>query len=1014
MSAMSTARSRSLTSRGALAAVLAALCAAATAAQSVKLNDRLDGPSQGSVLDMVLSTGGTRVVFEADLSGADQPAELHSVPLDGSAAPVLLTGSLAGSVLEFVTGGTEHVFVRVGGVADGGLYRIPAAGGDPLLLNGPENVQEFALDPTNSRVVYVAELVPNVRELFSVPADGSSAPVKLNGTLPAGGNVWSLPAGNIRISPDGTRVVYMADQHELTVIDLYSVPIDGSAPAIRLNLSRPLADVSHFRISFDSLGVVHQANQDSFGFEELYAVRINGSQPPVKLSGAADHVSSFELATDSDRVIWRNFRPGESVQLYSVRAMVGGTPVRLNPPLAPSERVMRARVSANGGRVVYLLDHGGPADLFSVPADGSAPAVQLTGPQHHLTTLTPYQIAEGTGRALFQSDIDPSSSSLRYELYSVPLDGSAPAVRLHGALPPGRSARRVDGVLPDATVLFTAFLESNTEEGIYRAPIDGSASPVRINDALVENASVQSVALTAGANRLAFLRRRATFPSHTELFSCLVSGGQTVKLSPELGPGVPNVDVQSDFRVTADGSRVVYLAAEYPSVLQRLHSAWTDGTGHSIPIEPPPPGGFSTSHSYLLSPDGAWIVARFQGSAETYLYSSPVDASAPSVRLDGAPVPDALTVSVYGVTPDSTHVVFASTGSSSSLYIVPIDGSLTPRWLDDGGAWNLAFGPDGTRVVYAKGVAPQRGIYSLLLDGSQGPTLLGLQGSGHTILVSPDSSRVVYGLTNGSATELYGVPIDGSVAPVQLNAPSHGSVFDYRLSTDGARVVYRAVPGTGPRQLYSVPVAGGHPPTQLNGLMMGSRQVTAFGIDSSSGRVVYTADERTIGVFEVYSVPESGGVPPVRLSGPLDPGSDATSLSLFGSGRAVYSSYTNDAWRIHSAPIDGSAPSIALTPLLTASSSDRDAVLTHDGSDVVYLARQTAGASLQLFLVPIDGSAPPRVIGGPLVPGGNVDRFVTSPDGLHVIYRADQDWDEVFELFSCWLDRPLRRRATLR
>ena len=69
-----------------------------------------------------------------------------------------------------------------------------------------------------------------VIELFSVPIDGSAPPTKLNPVLAVGGDVVSLGFG-----PDGTRVAYVADQDQDERFELYSVPSDGSAPAVKLN-----------------------------------------------------------------------------------------------------------------------------------------------------------------------------------------------------------------------------------------------------------------------------------------------------------------------------------------------------------------------------------------------------------------------------------------------------------------------------------------------------------------------------------------------------------------------------------------------------------------------------------------------------------------------------------------------------------------------------------------------------------------------------------------------------------
>ena len=1023
---MSSSTLRSLLPRGALQAALLALSGALPAAQSVKLNDRLIGQPQGNVGSFALAAGGTRAVFEADLSGQGAPPELHSVPLDGSAAPLLLTGSLTGTVFEFSTGAAgEHVFVRtVAGDGHSRLFRVPVSGGQPLLLSGAEEVKGFELDPTLQGVVYVAELTPGVTELFSVPADGSSPRVKLNGTMPVGGDVWTfLPAVSlspgVRISPDGTRVVYIADQDTNDVFDLYSAPIDGSAAAVRLNLSRPLADVQSFQISFESLGVVYLADQDTEGYNELYAVRIDGSLPPVQRSGPPNGpfgVGDFQVATGSDRVIWRVLTSGH-VELFSVGAIAGGTPVRLNPPTIAG-RVVGSQVSADGMRVVYLADQttAGQYELYGVPADGSAPALQLSGPEHELGELAVFQIADGTGRVLFRSDTHPGGVLLD-ELYSVPLEGGEAAVRLHGDLPPGGFVRRIEGVLPDGTVLFAASLEVAGRPELYRAPVDGSTSPVRLNDDLPSGTFIDDVEFTPGGSRVAFLRQGfvASF-GKTELFSTLALGGQTVRLSPELSAGPPFVDVGFEWRVTSDGSRVVYLAAEDPSVVPDLHSARTDGSGHSTQLNPPIPPDTSIQEFFQISPDGAWVVSHLESDFDTRLYSSRIDAHEAGVQLDGAPVPSPLRVVFSEVTPDSQQVVFVSTsGSSGALYVVPIDGSQPPQWLDDVNVPSgLAISPDGEWAVYRQGsFSGPTGLYSLPLDGHQGPALLGPQNDYHPFYITPDSSRVLHGRDNGLLqTEIYGVPIDGSAAPVRLNAPADGEVFPYGLSADGTRAVYTAHPESGPRQLYSVPVAGGVPRVRLNGPLAIGREVVLFSVavDPSSGRVAYAADQETNDVFELFTVPVDGSSPPVKVSGDMEPGYDMLYRApiLFASGRVVYSTASGNQWRLHSSPIDGSLPPVDLTPALPLDSS-HDVQLTVDGSGVVYSSEQRFPDVIEIYQVPIDGSAPARVVSGPMVAGGNVDSFLVSPDGEHVIYRADQEWDDALELFTGWLERPPRR-----
>jgi len=102
---------------------------------------------------------------------------------------------------------------------------VPATGGTPVKLNGPlttgGNVSSDGLQfsPDGQTVLYRAK--PGFfdpTELFIVPSTGGT-PVKLNGSLVNGGNVTSL---GLQFSPDGSRVLYRADQDMDEVFEIYS------------------------------------------------------------------------------------------------------------------------------------------------------------------------------------------------------------------------------------------------------------------------------------------------------------------------------------------------------------------------------------------------------------------------------------------------------------------------------------------------------------------------------------------------------------------------------------------------------------------------------------------------------------------------------------------------------------------------------------------------------------------------------------------------------------------------
>src|SRR5436190_2372438 len=125
--------------------------------------------------------------------------------------------------------------------------------------------------PNGQWVVYVADQdSEGVRELYSVPADGSAAPVKLNGALPAGGNVGAT-SKLFQITPDSARVVYGASDASPSVFALYSVPIAGGV-SVRLSGVSALTTngVEPFQIAPDGSRVVYVSNF------ELYSVATGG------------------------------------------------------------------------------------------------------------------------------------------------------------------------------------------------------------------------------------------------------------------------------------------------------------------------------------------------------------------------------------------------------------------------------------------------------------------------------------------------------------------------------------------------------------------------------------------------------------------------------------------------------------------------------------------------------------------------------------------------------------------
>src|SRR5262249_51715441 len=149
----------------------------------------------------------------------------------------------------------------------------------------------------------------------------------------------------------GTRVTYLADEEIPDVIEVFVAPVDGSAPALRLNgpfgTYAIAGDVAALQVSSDGRYAVYGADQDVDEVHELYSVALpeRAGDPipaPVRLT-PLDHVTGsafggeFRISPDGARVVYRSNRDApvpSGFELFSVPIDGSAPPVALHPPLA--------------------------------------------------------------------------------------------------------------------------------------------------------------------------------------------------------------------------------------------------------------------------------------------------------------------------------------------------------------------------------------------------------------------------------------------------------------------------------------------------------------------------------------------------------------------------------------------------------------------------------------------------------------------------------------------------------
>jgi hypothetical protein len=956
-----------------LSAAVSCLLPAVPAAQSYKVSADLEGEAREHVRSFVVDPGGTRVAFVVERFFD----ALYFASTDGS-APAQIGLDAGSRILDpaFAPDGSWLVFRTSTGDHTVVASRQPEPGSSVRILSRSERnspgASAFAITPDGTRVIYIADQTnasapADSFELFVAPIEGDSLPLQLVDFADATGDVLDFA-----VSPDSSWVVFRARETDTDAPGFYSVPCDGSVAPVRLDLPRPQALVQpDYTISPDSLGVAYRHDQDADELFELFVVRIDGSTTPLKRNGPLvpqGDVLSFAFAEGGLRLLYRADQDADGRFEIFTAPTFGGAAVRLSAPLVAGGSVREFRVAPDGAAVVYRADATtvGKVELFARALDGS-PVVKLNAPISAANDVVDFQFSQ-TDALVYRSGA---------KLFRATLDGSpALALATQGFVSPGYLPS------PDASRV-TYVGDPDGELELFSIALAPGALPVQLNDPL----------------------------------------------------RVPNPSIV--FALAA-GGRALYLAAEEHAFRENgghaleLHTARLDGIGPAAPLNPPldflsPEGDV---FDFALTPDGEQVLYRAnplgQGPAELLRRSA--DGRGPAVRVHAVLGPQQ-GLGVHRVTSDSRRVVFRVTGTSAGLFSAPLDGSAPQVRLgpDLGGTiGEFVLSHDGAWVVYSSDQTGASEVFRAPTDGSAPEQELShalLPGEVATVRarISADDAWVVYLVRSSSGTyELYSRPLDLGAPARRISGPmsaggsvqvDHGSAAP--ISPDSTRVVYGADPdGNGVVELYSAPIDGGTAPVQLStggGLLFDAQLRSPFLVAPDSSRVAYFADPDGDGSFTLYSAPLLGGATPLAL-GPIALDDDRYEQFLLDadSSLVVY----RGVGQLLAVPLDGSGP-VRVLSSLPATGELFEFGLTPDATRAVYRASASSFAPRELHSVLLDGSAPPVRLHAPLPAGADVgvppstlaaDVFQVTLDSRRVVFVADLREDGVVELFSAPLD----------
>ncbi len=300
-----------------------------------------------------------------------------------------------------------------------------------------------------SRVVYLSTY--SGYRLRNIPIDGGART-----------DIASVPSGRfiegVLFTPDLARVVFRADKDIAGVFELYGAPVDGSAPAVKLNTPLPSGrDVFRaFALSADGARAVYAANQDSAGALQLFSVPVDGSAAPTKLSGTLalqenGYAAPLFQLSSTNRVVFGRL---EGKELYSAPLDGSSAPVRISAPMVaggylyPGGEWTPFEISPAGLHVAYVAaqDVAGVYELYAAPLDGSAAPRKLspTLGANRLVLVSQRNFVNAAAPGLhFRADGQrvvyriggwaPGVIPIA-ELFESPIDASEPARRLHPEL----------------------------------------------------------------------------------------------------------------------------------------------------------------------------------------------------------------------------------------------------------------------------------------------------------------------------------------------------------------------------------------------------------------------------------------------------------------------------------------------------------------------------------------------------------------------------------------------------
>lgn len=417
----------------------------ATPGDSVQVNAPLVGG--GQLGPFSLSPDLTELAYLA-FQDSTTEGELYLVDLADPGTSTKLSSPLVagGFIAEFAFSpdGSQIAYVGAQDVFNQGeLYLVDLANpGVSTRLNPDFDTDQdvaggASFSPDGTKVLYAADQdVTDQFELYLVDVASPGVATKVNAPFLAETSL----AASFGFSPDGETIVYMADQDVDDVRELYAVEVSNPGVSTKLNGTLVAdGDLCSFEFSPDSTKVAYCADQDTDGTLELYLVDldtpgVSAKVNPPLVAGGEVQSGTFRFGPDSDFIVYRADQDvdGDN-ELYRVDVATPGTSLQINAPLVAGGDVSIFRINPDGLQLAYVADQDteGLAELYNVDLATPGTSTKLN-PQRQGTYISQIEITDDGSQVLYLADQDTPDTG---ELFRVDIASAGMATTINSTLP---------------------------------------------------------------------------------------------------------------------------------------------------------------------------------------------------------------------------------------------------------------------------------------------------------------------------------------------------------------------------------------------------------------------------------------------------------------------------------------------------------------------------------------------------------------------------------------------------